>query len=98
MTTPSGRHSARIRSVKQHKVEYTLTNELLFIEELSSERHLTNAQIARELRIFPESQKKGESEVALRLRMLDLIRDMQKIPATRIPLTAFDKISYEQLR
>jgi hypothetical protein len=30
--------------------------------------------------------------------MLDLIRDMQKIPAEPLPLTFFDKISYEHLR
>jgi hypothetical protein len=88
----------RLQMQKQLKVEYTLTNELLFIEELSSERHLTDAQIARELRIFPESPRKGEKEVGLRLQMLDLIREMQRIPDEPLHLTFFDTISYEQLR
>lgn len=88
----------RLQMQKELKVEYSLTNELLFIEELSTERHLSDAQIARELRIFPESQKKGENEVRLRSRMLDLIREMQRIPDELLPLTFFDTLSYEQLR
>ncbi len=88
----------RLQMQKELKVDYSLTNELLFIEELSNERHLSDAQIARELRIFPESVRKGENEVRLRLRMLDLIRLMQAIPANTLPLTFFDAISYEQLR
>jgi hypothetical protein len=88
----------RLQMQKELKVEYSMTNELLFIEELSKERRLSPAQIARELRIFPESQRKGENEVVLRLRMFDLIRTMQTIPAERLPLTFFDRISYEQLR
>lgn len=88
----------RLQMQKELKVEYSLTNELLFIEELSTERHLSDAQIARELRIFPESEKKGENEVRLRLRMLDLIREMQRIPDEPLPLTFFDTLSYEQLR
>lgn len=88
----------RLQMQKELKVEYSLTNELLFIEELSNERHLSDAQIARELRIFPESEKKGENEVRLRLRMLDLIREMQRIPDQPLPLTFFDTLSYEQLR
>ena len=88
----------RLQMQKELKVDYSVTNELLFIEELSKERRLTAAQIARELRIFPESQKKGENEVLLRLRMLDLIRTMQAMPSERLPLTFFNRISYEQLR
>jgi hypothetical protein len=88
----------RLQMQKELKVDYSLTNELLFIEELSSERHLTNAQIARELRLFPESEKKGINEIAFRLQALDLIREMQKIPTETLPLTFFDKISYEHLR
>ncbi len=88
----------RLQMQKELKVEYSLTNELLFIEELSNERHLSDAQIARELRIFPESERKGENEVRLRLRMLDLIREMQRIPDELLHLTFFDTLSYEQLR
>lgn len=88
----------RLQMQKELKVDYTLTNELLFIEELSSERHLTDAQIARELRVYPESERKGENEVRLRLRMLDLIREMQRIPDEPLSLTFFDKLGYEQLR
>lgn len=88
----------RLQMQKELKVDYSLTNELLFIEELSNERGLPDGQIARELRIFPENEKKGANEVRLRLQMLDLIRDMQTIPAEPLQLTFFDKISYEHLR
>lgn len=88
----------RLQMQKELKVDYSLTNELLFIEELSTQRNLTDAQIARELRIFPESVKKGENEVRLRLRMLDLIRQLQRIPTEGLPLTFFDSLGYQQLR
>jgi len=88
----------RLQMQKELKVDYTLTNELLFIEELSSERRLSDAQIARELRIFPESDKKGANEVNLRLRLLDLIRTLRRIPSEPLPLTFFDTLGYEQLR
>ena len=88
----------RLQMQKELKVDYSMTNELLFIEELSVERRLSNGQIARELRIHPENAKKGANEVALRLKMLDLIRSMQRIPDQRLRLTFFNSISYEQLR
>lgn len=88
----------RLQMQKPLKVDYSLTNELLFIEELSSERHLSDSQIAKELRIFPESEKKGSAEVNLRLKLLDLIRTLQMIPTGRLPITFFDKLGYEQLR
>lgn len=88
----------RLQMQKELKVDYSLTNELLFIEELSNDRSLTDGQIARELRVFPENPRKGEAEVRLRLQMLDLIRDMQRIPTEPLQLTFFDKISYEHLR
>jgi hypothetical protein len=88
----------RLQMQKELKVDYTLTNELLFIEELSSERHLSDAQIARELRFFPESVRKGENEVRMRLQMLDLIHLLRRIPHEHLPLTFFDKLGYQQLR
>ena len=70
----------RLQMQKDLKVEYSLTNNLLFIEELSVDRRVPEAQIAQELRIHPDNPRKGENEVRLRLQMLDLIRSMQKIP------------------
>lgn len=88
----------RLQMQKELKVDYSLTNELLFIEELASERHLADAQIARELRIYPESEKKGVNEVRARLRMLDLIRMLRRIPNEMLPLRFFDSLGYEQMR
>jgi hypothetical protein len=87
----------RLQMQKELKVDYTLTNELLFIEELS-QRGTSNMQIARELRIDPDKPKKGEREIGDRLRMLDLVRAMQSIPKERLALTFFDTLAYEQLR
>lgn len=87
----------RLQMQKELKVEYSLTNELLFIEELSVERAMPPAQIAKELRIG-ETVKKGESEVTLRLRLLDLLRTMQQVPKNGLRLTFFDSLGYEQLR
>ena len=87
----------RLQMQKDLKVDYSLTNELLFIEELSVKRRLSAAQIARELRIG-DTPKKGESEVQARLKYLDLIRVMQRVPSKPLPLTFFNSIKLEQLR
>ncbi|MGD9735918.1 MAG: hypothetical protein AB7V58_09965 [Solirubrobacterales bacterium] len=87
----------RLQMRKELKVDYTLTNELLFIDELS-DRNVTNRQIANELRIDPEHPSKAEKEVATRLQLLDLIRELQMIPTEPLPLAFFDRLGYEQLR
>lgn len=88
----------RLQMQKDLKVDYTLTNELLFIEELSTVRRLSSKQIARELRIHPDNPKKGAAEIEARLQYLDLIRIMQRTPARPLPLTFFNAIKIEQLR
>ncbi|HEY1680338.1 MAG TPA: hypothetical protein VGF98_01705 [Candidatus Tumulicola sp.] len=88
----------RLQMQKQLKGEYSFTNELLFVEELKEEFKLSPEQIAAEMRIHLDNAKKGASEVELRLRMLDLIRRMQNIPAQRLPLRFFDDLAYEQLK
>jgi hypothetical protein len=87
----------RLQMRKEMKADYSLTNELLFIEELS-QRGLSEKQIAAELRIFPDSQRKGEKEVQTRLQILDLIRELQQIPTERPKLTFFDTLALEQFR
>jgi len=87
----------RLQMQKELKEPYSFTNELLFINELKTQG-ISEAQIARELRIFPESERKGKNEVLLRLRMLDLIRVMQKIPDEPLRLTRFDSLKPEQMR
>lgn len=84
----------RLQMQRTLKADYSLTNELLFIEELSSERVLPNSFIAQELRYFPEQPKKGENEVATRLRVLDLLRHMQRISSPPLPLSFFDDPSH----
>ena len=88
----------RLQMQRELKVDYTLTNELIFIEELANERHFPLTQIAREMRIYPENERKAANEVERRLKMLDLIRLMQQIPSEPIKLTFFDGLKLEQMR
>lgn len=88
----------RLQMQKELKEEYSLTNELLFVEEMSERHHMPASQIARDLRYHPDRPKKGEEEVKLRLEMLDLIRQMQLIPADGLKLTFFDQVGLEQLK
>jgi hypothetical protein len=88
----------RLQMQKDLKEPYSLTNELLFIEELSNERHISNAQIAKELRINPENPKKGAAEIHERLLLLDLLRQMQMLPDHPLSLKFFDAISLQHLR
>jgi hypothetical protein len=86
----------RLQMQKELKKDYSLTNELLFIEELSNERGMSDAAIAKEM--FPENPKKGTQEVPLRLKYLDLLRIMCKIPDKPLRLKQFDSLSLEQMR
>jgi hypothetical protein len=81
----------RLQMQRDLKVDYSFTNELLFVEELFSRRGLSAAQIAVELR-------KTEAEIKNSLKYLDLIRVMQKAPAKPLPLTFFNTLKAEQLR
>lgn len=88
----------RLQMQKELKVEYSLTNELLFIEELSNERGMSDEVIASELRLNPESPKKGAQEVAMRLKYLDLLRTLQRIPSNPLRLHQFDVIALQHLK
>jgi hypothetical protein len=85
----------RLQMQKELKVEYTLTNHLLFIEELSNDRGMPDEAIAREM--FPENIKKGALQVPLRLKYLDLIRRMQIIPTKPLRLTDFDVLALQHM-
>ena len=88
----------RLQMQKELKGEYSFTNELLFVEELKEVLKLKPEQIAKELRLHLDNPKKGTAEVELRLRMLDLIRIMQKMPTPPLPLRFFDAFAYEQMK
>jgi len=91
----------RLQMQRDLKEEYSLTNELLFIEELK-QRGLSDAFIAGELRYAPESPKKGAAEVATKLRLLDLLKTMQRMATPRLPLSYFDEeghaLGYQTIR
>ncbi len=79
------------------KTEYSLTAELLFIEDLARDYGFTDEQIAMTLRWSTKKGTPDGSEVAQRRRILALIREMQKLAEPPIRLNFFDK-KLEQLK
>lgn len=90
----------RLQIQKEFKEEYSLTNYLLFIQYLS-DKGVDDLSIARELRLDPKP-KKGAQEVKDRKQMLELLKEISRIPAEGIKLHQFDKdeskVSFEALR
>lgn len=88
----------QLQMQKELKEDYSFTNELLFIEDMREKFTMSPALIAQNLRYHAGNQKKGEQEVNFRLRVLDLIRQMQKIPKDGLKLGFFDTVKLEQFR
>jgi hypothetical protein len=86
----------RLQMQKDLKEPYSLTNELLFIEEMYKRYRVPPAQIAERLRLG--SGKKGEREINLRLNLLGFIRELQKVPSRPLKLTFFDEIKLQHLK
>jgi hypothetical protein len=85
---------------EQFKDEYRLPEELLFIEELARKYRKSDAQIARDLNWASDdgrSLRRGVEKVEQRRRILVLIRHIQQMTDTPIPLTFFDD-KLEQMR
>lgn len=78
------------------KAPYSLTNELLFIEEMYTKHKTPIPEIARHLRYG--TGRKGEQEVSLRLKLLTFIRQLQKIPEGGLKLTFFDEVKVQHLK
>jgi len=87
----------QLQMQKELKEDYSFTNELLFIEDMSEKFEMPPALIAKHLR-YPGTDKKREQEVNFRLRVLDLVRQMQKIPKDGLKLRFFDQVKLEQFR
>ena len=87
----------RLQMQKELKSVYSLTNNLLFIEDLKK-AGMGYEQINIELRYDLDSPKKGVTEVKTRLESLDFIRFLQKRDSSGLRLTEFDKLGYEQIR
>lgn len=87
----------RFQMQRELKSKYSLTNELLFVEELHNSG-VSYEQINAELRYDLDSPKKGVAEVKTRLEGLDFVRLLQKRVSNGLRLTRFDCLGYEQLR
>lgn len=90
----------RLQVQKDMKVEYTLTNKLLIIENHSNSG-MTDEAIANELNLHADN-KKGAKLVNTQRRMLDLLRDVCRIPSEELKLCIFDRpesiVSHESLK
>ena len=89
----------RLQIQKEFKEEYSLTNTLLFIQDLYDNGE-SDESIAIELRL-DTNPKKGAQEVKDRRLMLELLNELTRIPTPKIKLHQFDKdeskVSYESL-
>jgi len=85
----------RLQMKLELKQEYTFTNELIFVDELSTKYSRSPEQIALDLRWAPSSDTKelakGKAKVEQAIRLLSMIRQVQEISQKRIPLTVFDE-------
>jgi hypothetical protein len=79
----------RLQMQRDLKEPYSLTNELLFIEEMYTKFKTPPRQIAQDLRIA--SGKRGETEVNLRLKLLAFLRELMAIPEEPLKLRFFDQ-------
>jgi hypothetical protein len=79
----------RLQMQKDLKEPYSLTNELLFIEEMYTDFHTPPSQIAADLRLA--SGKRGENEIKLRLKLLTFMRQLMTIPEESLKLRFFDE-------
>lgn len=78
----------RLQMQKDLKEPYSLTNELLFIEEMYKGFKTAPSQIASYLRF--STGKRGENEVKLRLKLLDFARELCSVPEEELKLRFFD--------
>lgn len=79
----------RLQMQKELKEPYSLTNELLFIEEMYTKFNATPQQIAGDLRLA--AGKRGETEVNLRLSLLTFVRQLMTVPSVPLKLRFFDE-------
>jgi hypothetical protein len=88
----------RLQMQKDLKEPYSLTNELLFIEEMYTDFQTPPVQIAADLRLA--AGKRGENEIKLRLKLLTFIRQLMIIPTEPLKLRFFDerKVKLQHLK
>jgi hypothetical protein len=85
----------RLQMKRDLKQEYTFTNELLFVDELITRYNRSVEQIAFELRWAtsrsPKELDKGKERVRQSVRILNVIRQLQVLSGSKLPLTDFDE-------
>ncbi len=85
------------------RVDYSYTNRLLFVAELIKEQNKAARDVARALNLASSSQpaalKRGTAQVEQDLRVLSMIRQVQRRSDDQIPLTDFDEqeVALEEL-
>lgn len=83
----------RLQMKRDFRSDYTFTNELLFIEDLFLKYKLQPEDIAREMgwasKADPKLTRRAEQAKSY-LRMLTIIREIQRMSTGRIPIISFD--------
>ncbi|MEA3001477.1 MAG: hypothetical protein QOH81_265 [Sphingomonadales bacterium] len=84
----------RLQMKRDFRRDYTLTNELLFIDDLIKKYKYKPREIALEMGWSSKSDrgglKRAEEMVQQSVRMLTIIREVQELSAGQLPLTKFD--------
>jgi hypothetical protein len=73
-----------LQQQREHKDEYNLVSELMMIKKLHDQANMSDAQIARRLRI-----SSGAKKVAEYRAMLDLMERARRLATESLPLSAF---------
>lgn len=68
--------------------DYSFTNELFFLEELRETLKLSSSNIVS--RLGWQSGKRSEKKLEKKFRLLELIREVQRLSSTPIPYSYFD--------
>lgn len=93
----------RLQVARNYRMDYTFTNELLFVDELLTKHNRTPEEAAINLEWAASREtrelRKGGARVDKSTRVLRLIREVQEISGQAIPITFFDsqKIALEEI-
>jgi hypothetical protein len=93
----------RLQMQADFREDYSYTNRLLFVNELINSQNRAPRAVARALNLAassdPRALRRGAAQVDQDLRVLAMIRDVQRRSGGRIPLTDFDdqEVALEEL-
>lgn len=88
----------RYQTQRELRGQYSMTNFLLMAEDLRHTAKMEPEDVADELRIPGDNQKKRGAEVQTYLRILDLLRHMRQMTQQPLPLNWFNRVKLENMK